>query len=276
MIGVDAFALTGGDNISDDNPRLGPLADNGGPTQTHALLPGSRAIDAGDPNFSAPPDFDQRGMPFVRVSDGRIDMGAFEYQIEPIDFNDDKQLNCVDVDELATAIVTRNHAPRFDLTGDALVTQGDVAVWLALAGLANLPSHVAYLLGDANLDGVVDAMDLNVVGVNWLQPVTGWCSGDFNADGVVDALDLNEVGINWLRDVSGQGAAAVNRVPRAPLATKPNIIGVAANSPMLLMNDAPQDDNAEIRNVVEDSDEFARPRWRSGMKLSNVVRRSVL
>ena len=31
------------------NPLLGPLADNGGPTQTHALLPGSPAIDAGNP-----------------------------------------------------------------------------------------------------------------------------------------------------------------------------------------------------------------------------------
>src|SRR2546428_4992685 len=30
------------------NPRLGPLAENGGPTRTVALLPGSPAIDAGD------------------------------------------------------------------------------------------------------------------------------------------------------------------------------------------------------------------------------------
>ena len=38
------------------DPRLGPLADNGGPTQTHALLPGSPAIDAGtDPvTFCSP------------------------------------------------------------------------------------------------------------------------------------------------------------------------------------------------------------------------------
>ena len=47
--------LTGpGDQINTD-PLLGPLQNNGGPTFTHALLPGSPAIDAGDPNFSPRP-----------------------------------------------------------------------------------------------------------------------------------------------------------------------------------------------------------------------------
>jgi hypothetical protein len=59
--------LTGpGDQINTD-PVLGPLQDNGGPTFTHALLPGSPAIDAGDPNFTPPPFFDQRGPGFDRV-----------------------------------------------------------------------------------------------------------------------------------------------------------------------------------------------------------------
>jgi hypothetical protein len=60
-------------------PLLGPLQDNGGPTFTHALLPGSPAIDAGNPNFAPPPDFDQRGPGFPRVVNGRIDIGAFEF-----------------------------------------------------------------------------------------------------------------------------------------------------------------------------------------------------
>ena len=72
--------LTGpGDQINTD-PLLGPLQDNGGPTFTHALLPGSPAIDAGDPNFSPPPFNDQRGCPFDRVFNGRIDIGSFETQ----------------------------------------------------------------------------------------------------------------------------------------------------------------------------------------------------
>ena len=72
--------LTGpGDQINTD-PLLGPLQNNGGPTFTHALLPGSPAIDAGDPNFTPPPFFDQRGAGFWRVRNGRIDVGSFEVQ----------------------------------------------------------------------------------------------------------------------------------------------------------------------------------------------------
>jgi predicted outer membrane repeat protein len=53
--------LTGtGDQINTD-PLLGPLQDNGGPTLTHELLPSSPAIDAGDPSFTPPPLYDQRG-----------------------------------------------------------------------------------------------------------------------------------------------------------------------------------------------------------------------
>src|SRR4029077_8679273 len=71
-----------GDQINTD-PILGPLQDNGGPTFTHALLPSSPAIDAGDPKFTPPPDYDQRGPGFVRVFNGRIDVGSFEVQPTP-------------------------------------------------------------------------------------------------------------------------------------------------------------------------------------------------
>jgi hypothetical protein len=71
-----------GDQIN-THPLLGPLRDNGGPTFTHALLPGSPAINAGNPNFTPPPSFDQRGPGFARVVDGRIDIGSFEVQNNP-------------------------------------------------------------------------------------------------------------------------------------------------------------------------------------------------
>ena len=72
--------LTGpGDQVL-TNPMLGPLQNNGGATFTHSLLPGSPAINAGDPNFTPPPLFDQRGAGFDRVVNGRIDVGSFELQ----------------------------------------------------------------------------------------------------------------------------------------------------------------------------------------------------
>ena len=75
--------LTGtGDQINTD-PLLGPLQDNGGPTLTHMPLPGSPAIDAGDPNFTPPPLRDQRGPCFYRKFGRRIDVGSVEAQPQP-------------------------------------------------------------------------------------------------------------------------------------------------------------------------------------------------
>jgi CSLREA domain-containing protein len=62
--------------------RLGPLADNGGPTLTHALLPGSPAIDRGD-NIELPAT-DQRGAGFPHVAGSGPDIGAFEVQPPPL------------------------------------------------------------------------------------------------------------------------------------------------------------------------------------------------
>jgi hypothetical protein len=61
-----------------DCPRLQPLADNGGPTRTHALIHASPAIDAGN-NLMALAD-DQRGAGFPRVFGAEADIGAFEWQ----------------------------------------------------------------------------------------------------------------------------------------------------------------------------------------------------
>jgi hypothetical protein len=59
------------------DPMLGPLADNGGPTLSMALLDGSPAIDAGD--ATGAPLVDQRGLP----RDNPPDIGAFEVQPPP-------------------------------------------------------------------------------------------------------------------------------------------------------------------------------------------------
>jgi uncharacterized repeat protein (TIGR01451 family)/CSLREA domain-containing protein len=61
-------------DLPDTDPLLGPLADNSGPTWTHALPAGSPAIDAGD-DLAAPPT-DQRGLP--RPLGAASDIGAYE------------------------------------------------------------------------------------------------------------------------------------------------------------------------------------------------------
>jgi CSLREA domain-containing protein len=80
-------SITGSHNLIEDgsgglsdtiigDPLLGPLADNGGPTKTHALLAGSPAIDAGS-NLLVPAgvNTDQRGAGRI----GAVDIGAYEF-----------------------------------------------------------------------------------------------------------------------------------------------------------------------------------------------------
>ncbi len=69
------------DNVAFDNVSIGPLADNGGPTKTHALLAGSNAIENGNPATPGSGDpaceaTDQRGV--VRPKGARCDSGALE------------------------------------------------------------------------------------------------------------------------------------------------------------------------------------------------------
>ncbi len=71
---------TNGNQVGGDDPGIGPLAANGGLTQTIALLTGSPAIDAGDYALVIQLTTDQRGTGFVRSHTGTVDIGAFEVQ----------------------------------------------------------------------------------------------------------------------------------------------------------------------------------------------------
>ena len=92
---TDAFSQPS-DQTNVSAPGLGPLADNGGPTQTHALLEGSPAIDKGN-SFGLTTDQrgEERPSDFAAVAnaiggDGS-DIGAFELQVpnQPPVANDD-------------------------------------------------------------------------------------------------------------------------------------------------------------------------------------------
>ncbi len=75
-VSVNAVLAAGTGNLTGVDPKLGPLANNGGPTFTHLPAAGSPAINVGEPGFSAFA-YDQRGLD--RVVD-RLDMGAVEVQ----------------------------------------------------------------------------------------------------------------------------------------------------------------------------------------------------
>jgi predicted outer membrane repeat protein len=91
MISDATITPTTGDQIGTAaapiNPLLGALANNGGPTQTRALLPGSPARNAGDNCvtqtsgcLAAPLTTDQRGTGFNRLVGSAVDIGAVEMQ----------------------------------------------------------------------------------------------------------------------------------------------------------------------------------------------------
>jgi hypothetical protein len=98
-----------GDQINTD-PLLGPLQDNGGPTFTHALLPGSPAINAGNPSFMPPPYYDQRGPGYDRVRNGRLDSGSFEVQ-QPLPTPTQTPTATPTVTATATPSATRTATP---------------------------------------------------------------------------------------------------------------------------------------------------------------------
>ncbi|RCJ14692.1 hypothetical protein A6S26_11390 [Nostoc sp. ATCC 43529] len=115
------FALAG---ITDINQVIAALADNGGATETHALVAGSAAINAGN-NALVPSGVttDQRGTGFNRISRGTVDIGA--YEIQPIATND---IFTTDEDTVLTGNILAN---------DTEADDSDTLTVIAVNGFAN-------------------------------------------------------------------------------------------------------------------------------------------
>lgn len=181
---TQAFTMVGG------NAMLGALADNGGPTLTHLPMPGSPVIDAADP--AATGTADQRGFE-PRVVGSAMDMGSVEVgATAPVscDFDGDGDCDIDDIDALTMEIAAGTNNLQYDLTQDNLVNLDDRDRWLALAGAMNLTSGNPYLLGDANLDGVVDGQDFIAWNSNKFSATGKWSQADWNADGITDGQDF--------------------------------------------------------------------------------------
>ncbi|WP_425395591.1 choice-of-anchor Q domain-containing protein [Aeoliella sp.] len=141
-------------NLIGPDPKLDPLADNGGPTFTHLPQSDSPAIDGGNPATQPNANsFDQRGTGFPRVVDStggsnlQIDIGAVEFQPLPAlpgDYNEDGTVNLADYvvwrNQLGAAVTAYQAA---DGNGNAVVDQDDYAVWKANFGASIQPAAVA-------------------------------------------------------------------------------------------------------------------------------------
>lgn len=135
--------LIGGPIAGSINPKFYPLNGNGGLTQTYALQADSPAINMGDPNFDpSDPDgdpltddamlSDQRGLPYGRESGGRIDIGAFEAQPQPADFDNDGDADGMDFLLWQRGFGTAGPEASKqdgDADGDADVDADDLALW---------------------------------------------------------------------------------------------------------------------------------------------------
>jgi len=133
------------------DPNLGPLQSNGGPTQTHALLAGSPAIDvtAGiscTDDVGATLTTDQRGAVRPYPAGGKCDLGAFE--VGPLATLDiDASVTATKYDALTDGLLIIRYL--FGLTGTPLTTG-------AIGGTASRSDPVAV---NAYLDSIRAALD---------------------------------------------------------------------------------------------------------------------
>ncbi len=113
---TNTCGFAGAGDITNQDPLLGALASNGGPTQTRALSVGSPAIDAG--SNAACPATDQRGVARPFPAAGICDIGAFEFTpgvdlaLTKTDFDD-----CADRDDILTYVITVVNNSADDATG---------------------------------------------------------------------------------------------------------------------------------------------------------------
>ncbi len=163
--------------------------------------------DAGEPSAQGTPVLATIGLDNLALDFGPCFFGV-------CDLNGDGSCDIQDLDSLMATIAREGDDPSMDFNADGVVDDLDRDFFLT-----NASSQFGFagpiLLGDANLDGAVNAKDLNSVALNWQTDKAAWSEGNFSGRNV-DAADLNALALNWRESVP-QVAAASHAVPEPGL-----------------------------------------------------------
>ncbi|NJL71852.1 MAG: hypothetical protein HC888_09675, partial [Candidatus Competibacteraceae bacterium] len=150
----DQINGTNSNNIFDQDPMLSSLQDNGGPTFTQALLPGSPAIDRGSNLDSL--SFDQRGIGFARIVGLQADIGAFEIQTPPtnlvVDTLADESNGNLAVGDISLREALAAIAPGVTIT----FAEGLAGGTITLNGSELVINQALTINGDVDGDGTAD------------------------------------------------------------------------------------------------------------------------
>ncbi|MDX2214476.1 MAG: DUF4347 domain-containing protein [Oculatellaceae cyanobacterium bins.114] len=180
------------------DPGLNPLDDNGGPTQTHSLTDTSLARDTG-----SNPDgltTDQRGAGFPRVSNGNIDIGAFEFFVNPLIVTN---TNDSGAGSLRAAIDFANSNPGSDtITFDT-----------ASGVFADLTPDTI-LLTSGSFE-IIESVTITGLGANLLTIQRDTLAPDFRLftidDGTASQITVDISGFTLSDGISDNGGAILNR-----------------------------------------------------------------
>ncbi len=110
----------------------------------------------------------------------------------------DQLIDDADIDYLFDQWYLASPDLRCDLNNDGIVGALDATILVKVI----LGTH----FGDANLDGIVNLADLQILGDNWHSTTASWAKADFNGDGMVNLADLQVLGDNWQATMAGDFA----------------------------------------------------------------------